>query len=111
MRMFLKTNRMQNLCSQFPKKGVPIRAKITGQVVSTQDQVVSTLETALRKPSQQGVDTGSSSVDTGLSRVDTGSSRVDTRDLLRKLSGQFGTVSTLDQVVSTLEAFSEHILG
>ncbi|MQM23515.1 hypothetical protein Taro_056580 [Colocasia esculenta] len=73
MRMFQKTDHMQNMCSQFPKKGVPIRANIvdtpltgvntmlqtqdkimqTGQVVSTLVQVVSTLETAPRTPSSQ----------------------------------------------------------
>ncbi|MQM10459.1 hypothetical protein Taro_043353 [Colocasia esculenta] len=57
---------MQNKCSQFPKKGVPIRAK-----------VVSTLETLPRTPSGPIWD----------------------------------SVSTLDQVVSTLETFPEHLLG
>ncbi|MQM22096.1 hypothetical protein Taro_055144 [Colocasia esculenta] len=53
----------------------------TGQVVSTQDQVVSTLETVPRKPSQQVVST------------------------------QDQVVSTHDQVVSTLETFPENFLA
>ncbi|MQL75598.1 hypothetical protein Taro_007987 [Colocasia esculenta] len=43
--------------------------------------------------------------------VDTRSSSVDTRDPPRKPYGPiWDSVSTLDQVVSTLEAFLEHLL-
>ncbi|MQL77506.1 hypothetical protein Taro_009914, partial [Colocasia esculenta] len=44
--------------------------------------------------------------------VDTRSSSVDTRGLPRKpVVPVWDSVSTLDQVVSTLEAFPEHLLG
>ncbi|MQM13505.1 hypothetical protein Taro_046429 [Colocasia esculenta] len=66
------------------------------------------------------VDTESSSVDTrpssqrtqstGSSCVDTGSSSVDTRDVpIKPFVPIWDSVSTLDQVVSTLEAFPENI--
>ncbi|MQM20941.1 hypothetical protein Taro_053971 [Colocasia esculenta] len=56
------------------------------------------------------IDTGSSSVDTGSSSVDMGSSSVDTRDLPRKsFVPIWDSVSIVDQVVSTLEAFPENI--
>ncbi|MQM15101.1 hypothetical protein Taro_048040 [Colocasia esculenta] len=59
MRMFQKTDHMQNMCSQFPKKG-----------------------------------------------------SVDTRDSSQKTFWPiWDSVSTLAQVVSTLEAFPEHLLG
>ncbi|MQM02683.1 hypothetical protein Taro_035451 [Colocasia esculenta] len=69
------------------------------------------------------VDTRSSSVDTRDSSqktqstslyrcVDTRSSSVDTRGIPRTPFGPiWDSVSTLDQVVSTLEAFPEHLLG
>ncbi|MQL69529.1 hypothetical protein Taro_001806 [Colocasia esculenta] len=45
------------------------------------------------------------------SSVDTGSSSVDTRDSSQKTFWPiWDSVSTLDQVVSTLEAFPEHLL-
>ncbi|MQL77684.1 hypothetical protein Taro_010099 [Colocasia esculenta] len=44
--------------------------------------------------------------------VDTKSSSVDTRDSFQKtLWPRWDSVSTLVQVVSTLEAFPEHLLG
>ncbi|MQM13444.1 hypothetical protein Taro_046368 [Colocasia esculenta] len=46
------------------------------------------------------------------SSVDTSSSSVDTRDSFPELSGSnWDSVSTLDEVVSTLESFPEHFLG
>ncbi|MQL97440.1 hypothetical protein Taro_030138 [Colocasia esculenta] len=76
----------------------------------------------IMKKWSSSVDTGSSSVDTrpssqrtqstGSSSVDTGSSSVDTRGLPREPFGPiWDSVSTLDQVVSTLEAFPENRLG
>ncbi|MQL67997.1 hypothetical protein Taro_000275, partial [Colocasia esculenta] len=87
MRMFLKTDRMQNMCSQFPKVGVPIRTK----VVSTQ---------CFKYKAKRS------------SSVDTRSGSVDTRDSSQKTFWPiWDNVSTLAQVVSTLEAFLEHLLG
>ncbi|MQM01393.1 hypothetical protein Taro_034148 [Colocasia esculenta] len=105
--------------SSLPEKG-----RMIG-VVSTHPLLVSTQCFKHKaKYEEMGVDTGSSSVDTGSSSVDTGScsvdtgsssvdigsSSVDTRDLPRKpFVPIWDSVSTLDQVVSTLEAFPENI--
>ncbi|MQM09220.1 hypothetical protein Taro_042087 [Colocasia esculenta] len=79
-------------------------------------------QSKIMKKRSSSVDTGSSSVDTrpssqrnqstGLNRcVDTRSSSVDTRDLPKEPFGPiWDSVSTLDQVVSTLEAFPENLL-
>ncbi|MQM14857.1 hypothetical protein Taro_047791 [Colocasia esculenta] len=70
----------------------------TGQVVSTLDQVVSTQCFKYKAKSS--------------SSVDTSSGGVDTRDSFQKTFWPiWDSVSTLDQVVSTLEAFPEHHLG
>ncbi|MQM10112.1 hypothetical protein Taro_043004 [Colocasia esculenta] len=103
-----------------------IRPKICNffaRVVSTHPLLVSTQcfkHKANMKKWSSSVDTGSSSVDTrpssqktqstGSSSVDIGSSSVDTRDLPRKpFVPIWDSVSTLDQVVSTLEAFPENM--
>ncbi|MQM06363.1 hypothetical protein Taro_039184 [Colocasia esculenta] len=79
--------------SSIPKKGQDDR----DQVVSTQDQVVSTLETF---PENFLANLGQC--------VDTRSSSVDTRGLPRTPFGLiWNSVSTLDQVVSTREALPE----
>ncbi|MQL67972.1 hypothetical protein Taro_000261 [Colocasia esculenta] len=80
--------------------------------VDTESSSVDTRPSSQRTQStgSSSVDIGSSSVDTGSSSVDTGSSSVDTRDLPRKpFVPIWDSVSTLDQVVSTLEAFPENI--
>ncbi|MQL82744.1 hypothetical protein Taro_015213 [Colocasia esculenta] len=89
------------------------------QVVSTQDPVVSTQCFNFKAKWSSSVDTRSGSVDTrdpsqntlwaNLRQcVDTRSGSVDTRDLPRTPSGLFwDSVSTLDQVVSTLVALPE----
>ncbi|MQL98732.1 hypothetical protein Taro_031448 [Colocasia esculenta] len=83
-------------CSKHKTKSCKI-----GQVVSTQDQVVSTLETASRNLlANMG------------KCVDTSTSSVDTRSAFQKtLCVNWDSVSTLAQLVTTLETFPEHHLG
>ncbi|MQL90086.1 hypothetical protein Taro_022672 [Colocasia esculenta] len=70
----------------------------TGQVVSTLDQVVST-QCFIYKAKRS-------------SSVDTRSSSVNTRDSFQKTFWPiWDSVSTLDQVVSTLKSFPEHFLS
>ncbi|MQM04822.1 hypothetical protein Taro_037625 [Colocasia esculenta] len=70
----------------------------TGQVVSTLAQVVSTQCFKYKAKRSSSVDTSSGSVDTRDSSQNT-------------FWPIWDSVSTLAQVVSTLEAFPEHLLG
>ncbi|MQL81510.1 hypothetical protein Taro_013972 [Colocasia esculenta] len=81
----------------------------SGQVVSTRDQVVSTLETASKKP----LTNMGQCVDTSIGGVDTRSA---SQHFLGQTGGvcrhsHWGSVSTRDGTVSTLEGFPEHFLG
>ncbi|MQM20481.1 hypothetical protein Taro_053502 [Colocasia esculenta] len=92
MRMFLKTDHMRNMCSQFPKKGVPIRANIPCipyNITHMLVDIMKWLDPKICNFCKDSVDTRSSGVDTML--------QIQGRMIKQK--GQ--VVSTLDQVVST----------
>ncbi|MQL70153.1 hypothetical protein Taro_002457 [Colocasia esculenta] len=97
MRMFQKTDHMQNMCSQFPKKVVPIPANIVDTPLTSVDTMLQTQDKIMQNWS---------------SSVDTSSGGVDTRDSSQNTFWPiWDSVSTLAHVVSTLEAFPEHLLG